>query len=151
MKLDFLFNNFHFFENDKQGKLKINWKKFLITVFILFILIQTFLALVFAFLHIFPPTTVYEETMEINDTEFYFNFGNNNGKEANSHLANVYLNSKELNIHNMTLEPSDGKDNYNYYMDIPKNVSHFKLDFYLEAEFPYISQHIIFDVERKNI
>jgi hypothetical protein len=104
--------------------------------------------LVFAFLHVFPPTTVYEQTMSVNDTKYYFNFGNNNGKEANSHLTHVYLNSEELNIHNRTVEPTYGKDYYYYYMNIPKNVSHFKLDFYLEGEFPYVSQHIIFDVKR---
>ena len=148
MKLDFIFDNFHFFEKDGQGNSKINWKKFLISIFILFIIIQVFLALIFAFLHIFPPTIVYEQTMGINDTKFYFNFGNNNGKEANSHVEHVYLNSEELNIYNKTVQPTEGKDKYYYYMNIPKNVSHFQLDFYLEGKFPYVSQHIIFDVNR---
>lgn len=100
----------------------------------------------FSLLHVFPPTDVYYDTMEYDETQFVFNF-DDTGKDANSHLKNVYLTSNELNIFNKKLYANDG-NNYSYYINVPKNVTHFQLDVTFEAEFPYISQHIIIDVER---
>lgn len=146
MKLRSLFDNFHFIETDQCGNSKIIWKKFFVTLIMLFIIIQIFLALIYSSLHIFPPTTVYEQTMDANDTRYYFNFGNNNNKESNNHLTNVYLNSKELNITNKIVKPTDENNNFYYYINIPKNVNKFTLNFYLDAEFPYIPQQIVFNV-----
>lgn len=146
MKLGRILDNFQFIEEDCFGNYKINWRKFITSLFIAFLAVTIILAASFSLLHVFPPTDVYYDTMEYDETQFVFNF-DDTGKDANSHLKNIYLTSNELNIFNKKLYANDG-NNYSYYINVPKNVTHFQLDVTFEAEFPYISQHIIIDVER---
>ena len=66
---------------------------------------------------------------------------------SNQHVENVYLSCDELNIHNKEIYANDG-NNFSYYVDVPKNISHFKLVARFEGEFPYISQRIVVDVNK---
>ena len=120
MKLNDLFQNFNFIEKDCFGNFHINLKKFFISVLIS-LLFVTF-------------------------TQFVFNF-EDSGKESNQYVENVYLSCDELNIHNKEIYANDG-NNFSYYVDVPKNISHFKLVARFEGEFPYISQRIVVDVNK---
>lgn len=146
MKLDRILDNFQFIEEDCFGYYKINWRKFITSLFIAFLSVTIILATSFSILQVFPPNDVYYDTMGYNETHFVFNF-DDTGKDANSHLKNVYLTSDELGIFNQKIYANNG-NNYSYYIDVPKNVTHFQLDVKFEAEFPYISQHMIVDVKR---
>ena len=146
MKLDGLFGNLQFIEKDYFGNYKINWKKFAISFLVIFIFVSVLFNAFFILLHIFPPTDVYYETMGMNETRFVFSLNGENEK-ANSHVDNLYLTSDELNIHKKKIYANDGQ-NYSYYLNVPQNISSFKLDFYFEGEFPYVSQHIIINVKR---
>ena len=146
MKWDKFFENFQFIDNDDFSNYKIHWRKLIVSLLVIFLLLTFLFSAFFLFLHTFPPTDIYYDTMDYNETKFVFNF-DGTGKDANSHLKNVYLNSDELKISNQKIYANNG-NNYSYYINVPKNVTHFKLDVTFEAEFPYISQHMVVDVKR---
>lgn len=146
MKLNDLFQNFNFIEKDCFGNFHINLKKFFISVLISLLFVTFIFGIIFLILHICPPTDVYYDTMNSNETQFVFNF-KDSGKDANQYVENVYLSCDELNIHEKEIYANDG-NNFSYYVDVPKNISHFKLVARFEGEFPYISQRIVVDVNK---
>lgn len=101
------------------------------------------------FVALFNQTVVYDDTMDLDSDEYIFAFNVYSMDHIKANTLNaVYLTSYELGFNHQKIPFNKNEGEFEGVIDIPANVTKFKLEFFCESDFPHVPLHIIVNVNK---